>query len=119
MVSQNFIMKLWKFVVIVNFFLLLSIVGCVGKNDNLIDAYNEFAIRSAKAELWNEAAMRWKRVIKLDPNNAKAHNNLGVAYEAVEKFDSALREYELAIKLEPENSAYRINLIRYKNKHKE
>ena len=112
-------MKSWRYVIanLIFFSLLFSIAGCVVKSENLIESYNEFAIKSAKAGLWNEAALRWERIIEIDPNNAKAHNNLGVAYEALERFDDALREYELAVKLEPENKVYRKNLSQYKKRH--
>jgi len=113
-------MKILRYVIVnlILFSFLFLIVGCAARNENLIASYNEFAIESAKAGLWNEAALRWKRIIEIDPNNAKAHNNLGVAYEALERFDDALREYELAVKLEPANKVYRKNLIRYKEIHR-
>jgi tetratricopeptide (TPR) repeat protein len=90
---------------------LLAIIGCGISNDQLIQQYNDFAIRSAQANLWNEAILRWQRIIEIDPQNAKAHNNLGVAYEATERFDEALAEYEAAIELDPSNKAYRRNLF--------
>ena len=42
---------------------LLSIIGCGISNDKLIEQYNDFAIRSAQADLWNEAILRWQRII--------------------------------------------------------
>lgn len=112
-------MKSLRYIIVnlILFSFLLSIIGCGLKNDELIDAYNEFAIQSAKANLWNEAALRWEQIIEIDPNNAKAHNNLGVAYEALERFEDALKEYKKAVKLEPENKIYRRNLSRYKKIH--
>lgn len=97
--------------------LLLSITGCAVQN-NYVKAYNEFAVESAKAGLWNEAALRWEYVITIEPDNAKAHNNLGVAYEALERLEDAYREYEIAVKLEPENEVYRKNLNQYQNQVK-
>jgi len=105
------------FIKIIFIFLFVSTIGC-SFNNNLVNSYNEFAIKAAKANLWNEAALRWQRIIEIDPNNAKAHNNLGVAYEALEKFDEALRQYELAVELAPQNEAYRRNLNRYKRRHR-
>ena len=97
--------------------LLLSVIGCGISNDKLIEQYNDFAIRSAQANLWNEAILRWQRIIEIEPKNAKAHNNLGVAYEAMERFDEALTEYEKAIELDPGNEAYRRNFFKcQKNK---
>jgi len=91
---------------------LLFTIGCGISNDKLIEQYNDFAIRSAKANLWNEAILKWERIIEIDPNNANAHNNLGVAYEATERFDEALAEYEKAIKLEPQNEVYQRNFFK-------
>lgn len=95
----------------------LVLVGCGLKSDESLKAYNEFAIKSAKMGLWNEAIMRWQRLISEDPNNAKYHNNLAVAYEAKGELDLALAEYEKAIKLDPENKAYRYNYLKCKMSH--
>ena len=57
-----------------------------------------FGTEAAKRGLWTEAMFRWNRVLKLDPNNAKAHNNLAVAYEREGKFEEARRHYEAALK---------------------
>jgi len=95
-------------------FLVLSLftMGCGTSNDALIQKYNDFAIKSAKAGLWREAMFRWQRIIEIDPDNAKAHNNLGVAYEALERFDEALTEYDKAIAIEPDNDVYQENHLR-------
>ena len=76
------------------------------------EAYNGFAIRAAQAQLWNEAIFRWKQVINIDPDDAKAHNNLGVAYEAVGSMDEAVTAYQRAAELEPGNKYYRLNYRR-------
>jgi len=113
---KNLIKKL-----ILNFILLAIIssilIGCGFKSDESLKAYNEFAIKSAKKGLWNEAIMRWERLISADPNNAKYHNNLAVAYEAKGQLDLALIEYEKAIKLDPENKVYRYNYLKCKIDH--
>ena len=74
-----------------------------------IEQYNQFAIKSAELQLWNEAIFRWQHILKIEPQNAKVHNNLGVAYEAVGKIDEAIKAYERATELEPENKFYRFN----------
>jgi tetratricopeptide (TPR) repeat protein len=91
--------------------LLLSTIGCGISNDKLIEQYNAFAIRSARANLWNESILRWQRIIEIDPKNAKAHNNLAVAYEAMERFDEAQAEYKKAIELDPDNDVYQRNFF--------
>lgn len=87
-------------------------MGCGTSNRELIQKYNDFAIKSAKAGLWREAMLRWQRIIEIDQENAKAHNNLGVAYEALERFDEALAEYDKAISIEPDNEIYHENRLR-------
>ena len=91
----------------------LILSGCVLSRDtNQIEAYNQFAIRAAQGQLWNEAVFRWKQVIDVDPENSKAYNNLGVAYEALGKIDEAVTAYQRATELEPDNKYYRLNYRR-------
>ncbi len=74
-----------------------------------IEQYNQFAIKAAELQLWNEAIFRWQHILKIEPQNAKGHNNLGVAYEAVGKINEAIKAYERATELEPKNKFYRFN----------
>ena len=91
----------------------LTLSGCAAFRDtSQTEAYNRFAIRAAQAQLWNEAIFRWKQVINVDPDDAKAHNNLGVAYEAVGNIDAAIAAYQRAAELEPGNKYYRLNYRR-------
>ena len=93
--------------------LCLLLSGCAGLRDtSQTEAYNRFAIRAAQAQLWNEAVFRWKQVINIDPEDAKAHNNLGVAYEALGNMDEAIASYQRAAELEPGNKYYRLNYRR-------
>ena len=91
----------------------LILSGCaVSRDTNQIEAYNQFAIRAAQAQLWNEAVFRWKQVIDVDPEDSKAYNNIGVAYEALGKIDEAVAAYQRATELEPDNKYYRLNYRR-------
>ena len=91
----------------------LILSGCALSRDvDQIEAYNQFAIRAAQAQLWNEAVFRWKQVINVDPEDAKAYNNLGVAYEALGDIDEAVAAYQRATALEPSNKYYRLNYRR-------
>ncbi len=91
----------------------LILSGCaLSRDTNQIEAYNQFAIRAAQAQLWNEAVFRWKQVIGVDPENSKAYNNLGVAYEALGDTDEAVAAYQRATELEPDNKYYRLNYRR-------
>ena len=93
--------------------LCLMLSGCVGLRDaSQTEAYNRFAIKAAQAQLWNEAVFRWKQVINIDPEDAKAHNNLGVAYEALGNMEEAIASYQRAAELEPSNKYYRLNYRR-------
>ena len=91
----------------------LILSGCaVSRDTNQIEAYNQFAIKAAQAQLWNEAVFRWKQVIDVDPEDSKAYNNIGVAYEALGKIDEAVAAYQRATELEPDNKYYRLNYRR-------
>ena len=70
---------------------------------------NSFGVEVASKGLWKEAAYRWEKAVKLDPQNPKAHNNLGVAYERSGKFEEALGAYETALELLPSNEQIRQN----------
>lgn len=95
------------------FFLLilpLAVFACAtSQNQPTIEQYNQFAIKSAELQLWNEAIFRWQHILKIHPQNAKAYNNLGVAYEALGKIDEAIEAYERATELAPNNKFYRFN----------
>jgi Tfp pilus assembly protein PilF len=69
-----------------------------------------FGAEAAQRGLWREAAFRWEKVVKNDPDNARAHNNLGVASESLGLFDRAREEYETARRLSPDNKEIRVNL---------
>ena len=89
------------------------LAGCGGHGD-LVKENNEFGIKCAKMGLWNEASVRWERVLEIDPNNADAHNNLGIAHESMGEFGAAEAEYSKAVELDPENKTYKKNYDRFK-----
>ena len=91
---------------------MLSGCAIISRDVTRTEAYNRFAIKAAQAQLWNEAVFRWKQVISIDPEDAKAHNNLGVAYEALGNMDEAIAAYQRAAELEPNNKYYRLNYRR-------
>jgi Tfp pilus assembly protein PilF len=85
-------------------FLLIALANyAIG--DRIHD-YLKFGIMVAQKDLWDEAIFQWKKVLKINPNNAAAHNNLAVAYEKKGLFEKAKEEYEKALKLAPND--YRI-----------
>jgi tetratricopeptide (TPR) repeat protein len=89
-------------------------IGCGFGSSESPETYNNYAIKSAKMGLWNEAIIRWKHLVDTNPNDARFHNNLAVAYEAKNELDLALSEYEKATKLDPKNKVYSHNYIRFK-----
>ena len=96
--------------------LMFFMAGC-GLNSDLVKEYNDFGVKSAKMGLWNEAMMRWKRIIEMDPDNAQAHNNLGVAYESTGELEAAMVEYKKAIELEPGNKIYKSNYSKFRQNY--
>lgn len=93
--------------------LALLALGCSPlQHHATMDQYNEFAIKAAELQLWNEAVFRWERVIEIDPQYAQAHNNLGVAFEALGKTDEAIEAYKRAAELNPTNKFFRFNYRR-------
>ena len=99
------------------FLLMFLVIGCGGRKSNLVEEYNNFGVKCAKMGLWNEAAMRWKRIVEIDSDNAQAHNNLGVAYESKGNFEAALAEYKAAVESDPDNKIYARNYKRFKQHH--
>jgi len=101
-----------------SFLLLISLVsGCGVRSGDLVKGYNDFGVKCAEMGLWNEAVMRWKRVIEIEPDNAKVHNNLGVAYESRGEFDAALAEYRMATDLDPGNKTYMSNYTKFRRNY--
>ena len=98
--------------------LLMSLLsGCGVRSGNLVKEYNDFGVKCAKMGLWNEAIMRWKRVVEIEPDNAPAHNNLGVAYESKGNFGAAMAEYKIALELDPDNKVYMSNYSKFKRNY--
>ena len=89
---------------------IFSVLGCAtAPHQPTIEQYHQFAIKSAEAQLWDEAVFRWNQILEIAPQNVQAYNNLGVAYEALGKTDEALQAYKRATELDPTNKFYRFN----------
>lgn len=93
-------------------FIFTTLIGCGSHNAARVHDYNQFAIKTAQAGLWNEAIFRWKQVLSIEPDNAIAYNNLGVGYEALGKIDEAEAAYQRATELDPDSKYFRINYRR-------
>lgn len=104
--------KIGTTIQVTSIFILIVLTGCASHNAARVQDYNQFAIKSAQAGLWNEAIFRWNQILSIDPDNAATYNNLGVGYEAIGKIDEAKSAYERATELDPDSKYYRINYRR-------
>jgi len=59
-----------------------------------------------------QAALMYRKIIKIDLTNAVAHNNLGVVLEALNRPAEALEEYRLAVKYMPNYEEAKANVKR-------
>ena len=88
--------------------LIASVFPGAARRDNFKQEMR-FGAEAAQRGLWREAAFRWEKILKTDPDNARAHNNLAVASESLGQFDRARKEYEEARRLAPDNKEIRNN----------
>src|SRR2546428_12784511 len=88
--------------------LLASFFPGAARHDNFKQEMR-FGAEAAQRGLWREAAFRWEKVLKNDPDNARVHNNLAVANESLGQFDRARKEYEIARRLAPDSKEIRNN----------
>jgi tetratricopeptide (TPR) repeat protein len=92
---------------------LLSAVPALG-HPVRSEAQQQFAfgVQMAEKGSWREAAFRFERAVRSDPNNPLGHNNLGVALESIGEFERALASYKKAAELDPKNLKIRENMDR-------
>src|SRR2546427_7373388 len=88
--------------------LLASVFPGAARRDT-VKQEMRFGAEAAQRGLWREAAFRWEKVLKNDPDNARVHNNLAVAYESLGQFDRARKEYEEARRLATDSKEIRNN----------
>lgn len=93
--------------------LILSLSGCAHLGSKAAPdyaLYNNYAVRAADQELWNEARFWLEKARELNPENASIHNNLGVIYEYFGLKEEARSSYERAKELGPESKTIKENL---------
>jgi tetratricopeptide (TPR) repeat protein len=76
------------------------------------ESYRHFDLAydlTAKGHL-EEGIAEWKKVLELDPGNAKAHNNLGFALSQHGNLAEGLTQFQKALEVNPEFSAAHNNL---------
>jgi tetratricopeptide (TPR) repeat protein len=65
------------------------------------NTYFDQGKRFQDQENYKEAAPKYEKAVKADPNYAEAHSNLGFSYRKQGKFNKAVRSYKKAISLDP------------------
>jgi len=74
----------------------------------------DFGVKMARKGSWREAAFRFEKAIRADPELASAYNNYAVALENLGEFDKARSMYEKALELDPDNDRIQANFERFK-----
>jgi tetratricopeptide (TPR) repeat protein len=64
------------------------------------NTYFDQGKRYQDQENYKEAARKYEKALKADPNYAAAHSNLGFSYRKQGKFNKAVRSYKKAISLD-------------------
>ena len=73
-------------------------------NKELIDQLSAEGDEYYNNEEFDKALESYNKILKIDPNNAKAYYNRGFTYNGLEQYDEALKDYDTAITLEPNNT---------------
>ncbi|MGO8019904.1 tetratricopeptide repeat protein, partial [Rhizobium leguminosarum] len=68
------------------------------------------ADRLREAKKFEEAAVKYKAALCLDPNSIIAHNNLGIALSGQGKLSEAIATYQRALQIDPNHATAHINL---------
>jgi protein O-GlcNAc transferase len=64
--------------------------------------YVSDAIDYYQADKYKEAIQRWKKALKLIPDDAEVHNFVGLAYHRSGELDSAITYFNIAVKKNPD-----------------
>lgn len=59
---------------------------------------------------WERAAVFWKRVLAVEPEQDRALNGLGVAYYNMEEFPESAEQFRRLVEIRPENHRAHFNL---------
>lgn len=80
-------------------------------DDFFVEAHYNKGTVLFKMGKFPEAIQEFEKVVKMDPNNAKAWNNLAMAVQVHENdYERALEFFRKAIKLDPENPDFHTNI---------
>ncbi|MEH2003728.1 tetratricopeptide repeat protein [Nostoc sp.] len=79
------------------------------RQDKVTSLINE-ADRLREAKKFEEAAVKYKAALRLDPNSIIAHNNLGLALYTQGKLEEAITAYQKALEIDPNYALAHSNL---------
>ncbi|MEH2272072.1 MAG: tetratricopeptide repeat protein [Nostoc sp.] len=79
------------------------------RQDKVTSLINE-ADRLREAKKFEEAAIKYKAALRLDPNSIIAHNNLGIALKGQGKLEEAIAAYQRALQIDPNYANAHSNL---------
>jgi tetratricopeptide (TPR) repeat protein len=80
-----------------------------GTPDNVQILYN-LGVAYSELEQYDEAIIRLKRVVKLDPKHAHSWTAIGVAYQRMGEHEKALAPMQMAVEADPSDGYARRNL---------
>ena len=75
-----------------------------------LDQLSQQSNAAQQAGKYSQAESIWRKLIQLDPNNAKAYNGLGIALGNQKKLDEAIAAFRKAIQLDPNSAKAYYNL---------
>ncbi|MBN1552343.1 hypothetical protein JW979_12795 [bacterium] len=86
-------------------------VSCAHHRERTNKDVISYGIKLAKNDLWEEAAVHWKKVLENDPNNVAALNNLAIAAEVEGYMERAEQIISKAYKLKPDSEIVKKNAV--------
>jgi len=84
--------------------------GGAGVRANLMKALEELALTALRGGRWQEAAMEYTRLTRMDPRQPVYQTHAGAALRELRHFDQALLHLQKAVALEPGSSSAHFNL---------
>lgn len=79
-------------------FLFILLVGISGCGDRATRTYKK-GLRLARQKKYDQAVVEMRRLLQMEPDNAKAHNALGQIYRAQNLYTKAIEELTLSVEM--------------------
>lgn len=86
--------------------MLLLLSFCAGSN---YKSEFQFANKLAEKGLWEEAYMRWQKVLDSGQDSAELRNNIAIALENMGKLEEAEKSYKKALAMKPKHRQIKTN----------